>query len=85
METKYILHEEDLGPFDHYPPKVFIELVSSFMLEFSFKHKLNHNIPTSSDCYTWKIFQNYDYSMHGPVTVSLDFSRGVCDQGVCKR
>ena len=83
METKYILKENDLGPFDHYPPKVFLELVSSFMLEFSFKHKFDHNVPTASSCYTWKIYQNYEYSMHGPITVSLDFDRGVCDQGVC--
>ena len=52
------------------------------MLEFSFKHKLNDEVPTSSSCYTWTIYQNYNYNMHGPMTVSLSFNRGVCDQHI---
>jgi hypothetical protein len=79
----YILTPGNLGPFDHYNPKTFIDIIDSFVLEFSLKHQLNHHLPTSSSCYNWKIYQNYNYNLHGPITASLDFDRGVCNIGFC--
>lgn len=53
------------------------------MLEMSLRHNLDDDLPTSSNCYDWDIFQSYSYTMHGPITVSLDFDRGICGNGYC--
>lgn len=76
-KSEYHLTPANNQPFQSGLAK-FVRLVNSFSLEMSFIHDLDSNVPTSSSCFTWAITQNFEYSLEGPVVVSLNFLRGIC-------
>lgn len=55
-----------------------MDKVSKFTFIFSLKHELNSKSEMPEECYDWKITQNYRYSLHGAVNVSLDVERNGC-------
>ena len=80
-DTEYILIPRDIGPFSKDTDKDFINLIDSFTLEFNLIHDVNSHFPTSSTCFTWKIKQNYKYTLRGTVVVTLNTERGNCGNG----
>lgn len=78
FEDEYKLTTQNLGPFEFKNVKSFLDIVSEFELQFTLEHHLNKNVDTSATCYEWKISQIYKYTLHGPIMVSQDFLRGVC-------
>ena len=78
FKTEYKLTPISLGPFSQAKLTDFIDIVNGFSIEFGLIHNLDSKFQTSSSCFTWHITQNYKYSLHGPITVSLKFERGVC-------
>jgi len=76
---EYKLTPQYLGPFtSKESTKDFLKKVKRFELSFSFYHHLNSQIPTASTCYLWTIRQEYDYSNHGPIDVSMATDRSFC-------
>jgi len=77
----YHLTPNDLGPFQHYNLKEFLDVVSRFELVFTLKHYLHSDVPVPATCYSWNLHQRFDYALHGPITVTLDVDRGICSNG----
>lgn len=77
------LSPSDLGPFQHYNLKEYLDIVDKFELEFTLQHHLNDHVPVSATCFDWTIRQRYNYGLHGAITVELDVDRGVCSANTC--
>ena len=81
-KIEYSLYNNNLGPFSINADD-FLDELKEFKIEYNIIHNLNRYVDTSSDCYSWKIIQNYDYSSHGVVTTSLDTYRASCHTQPC--
>ena len=60
--------------------KDFLNHVQSFYLEMHIRHELPEKVILASNCFEWTIQQYYDYSLHGPINVSLDLDVTVCPE-----
>ena len=79
-EYYYEITQTSKGPFgyDYIKLKKFLDKVDRFDFVFSLQHEINSKSKMPSDCYEWKITQNYKYSLHGVINVSLDTDRLGC-------
>lgn len=79
-EYIYYLNRTYSGPFEIFPNvKTFLDKVQYFQFKFSIKHVLPSDVDLASTCYEWELTQNYDFAMHGPITVTLNAASSVCD------
>ena len=79
----YEISPDNFGPFNNTVSnedlKEFMDTVERFSMDFSFKHTLNAKTKTSHNCYKWQLTQNYEYTNHGVVVVTLDTDRTNCE------
>jgi hypothetical protein len=66
------------GLFNVIAPKMSIEKIEKFQLEFELKHKVEEDLNLASKCFLWKLTQSYSYSMQGIVIVTLSTDLEVC-------
>ena len=76
----YDITQDEFGPLDVDNARDFLNGVQSFYIEMKIRHKLPSKVILASDCFEWKIRQIYDYSLHGPINVSLDLDATICDE-----
>jgi hypothetical protein len=77
-QFEYNITETDLGPFTLFNPKKFIDSVKRFQMKFTLNHYVSEDLDLSSNCYKWKLTQEYDYSTHGVVNAVLAVERSSC-------
>jgi hypothetical protein len=76
----YDITPDDFGPLDIDNARDFLNDVQSFYIEMKIRHKLPSKVVLACDCFEWTIRQFYDYSLHGPINVSLDLDVTICDE-----
>ena len=81
--NEYILNKDYFGPFgndtDDMELKYFLNSISSFNLNYTFKTYIPNEYTNSFDCNLWKIYQIFSFESHSHFDVKLTIDRYNCN------